>query len=82
MSSITFNGTIVDYGSSTTDLVVNSTTGNVSLGSGQRYYRNVTINYGYTLTIARDADFRVNTLLSNSGRITASGGGEIGRAHV
>ena len=75
MSTLTFNGTVVDYGTSVTDLVVNAATATnsvytVSTVAGAAYYRNVTVNYGYTLKIPRTADFRVNTKLINTGIIT------------
>ena len=75
MSTLTFNGTVVDYGTSTVDLVVNASNSPFTVAStGTAYYRNVTVNYGYVLYIPRTADFRVNTKLINNGTITSAAG--------
>ena len=59
----------VDFGSSTTDLVVNATNSPYVI-SGNVDFRDVTVNYGYTLKIARTANLRVNGTLKNYGTIT------------
>ena len=76
MSSVTFNGTVVDYGTSTTDLVVNTANSPFTAAStGTSYYQNVTVNYGCVLKIPSTADFRVNTKLTNNGTIIYSAAG-------
>ena len=75
MSTLTFNGTVVDYGTSTTDLVINSSNSPFTIAStGNAYYRNVTVNYGYILYIPRTSNFRVNTKLINDGTISSAVG--------
>lgn len=59
----------VDFGSSTTDLVVNATNSPYVI-SGNIDFRDVTVNYGYTLKIERTANLRVNGTLKNYGTIT------------
>ena len=76
MSSVTFNGTVVDYGTSTTDLAVIAANSPFTVAStGTAYYQNVTVNYGCVLKIPSTADFRVNTKLKNEGTITYSAAG-------
>jgi len=76
MSSVTFNGTVVSYGTSTTDLVVSSANSPFTVAStGTAYYQNVTVNYGCILKIPSNADFRVNTKLKNEGIIIYSAAG-------
>ncbi len=75
MSTLTFNGTVVDYGTSTTDLVVDASNSPFTIAStGNAYYRNVTVNYGYILYIPRTSNFRVNTKLINNGTISSAAG--------
>jgi len=76
MSSVTFNGTVVSYGTSTTDLVVSSANSPFTVAStGTAHYQNVTVNYGCILKIPSTADFRVNTKLKNDGTIIYSAAG-------
>ena len=67
--ALLFNGSIVDFSSSVDDITISSNT--IWSENTTKYYRNVTINSGVTLTVHRTCDFRVNGTLTINGTLAS-----------
>ena len=67
--ALLFNGSIVNFSSSVDDITISSNT--IWTENTTKYYRNVTINSGVTLTVHRTCDFRVNGTLTINGTLAS-----------